>query len=170
MKKLILSLSIVAAGFTGFAATASAQRYQEPVIEARVEGPRISIGRGYERDERGYVGRGYDRDDRGYEHDEHGSQRGSGRGRAAAARDLNRLNYEVRLVRDEIRAAGGGGPRVRAMYRDVLRGTDRLNANFERQSRPPWEIRRRADELRGQLNFIRRELRYRDIRRGDDWR
>jgi hypothetical protein len=158
MKKLILSLSIVAAGFTGFAPTASAQRYQEPVIEARVEGPRISIGRGY------------DRDERGYEYDERGSDRGWGRGRGAVARDLNRLNNEVRLVREEIRAAGGGGPRVRAMYRDVLRGTDRLNANFERQSRPPWEIRRRADELRGQLNFIRRELRYRDIRRGDDWR
>ena len=81
MKKLILSLSIVAAGFTGFAPTASAQRYQEPVIEARVEGPRISIGRGYDRDERGYVGRGYDRDERGYEYDERGSERGWGRGR-----------------------------------------------------------------------------------------
>ena len=148
MKKLILSLSILAAGFTGFASTASAQRYAEPVIEARVEGPRISIGRGDYRDD----------------------ERGWRRGRGAIAQDLNRLNHEVRQVREEIRAAGGGGPRVRAMYRDVLRGTDRLNANFERRNRPPWEIRRRADELRGQLNVIRRELRYGGPRRGGDWR
>lgn len=152
MKKLILSLSILAAGFTGFASTASAQRYDEPVIEARVEGPRISIGRG---------------DDRG---DYRGDERGWGRGRGQIAQDLNRLNHEVRQMREEIRAAGGGGPRVRAMYRDVLRGTDRLNANFQRRSRPPYEIRRRADELRGQLNVIRRELRYGGVRRGGDWR
>jgi hypothetical protein len=165
MKKLILSLSIVAAGFTGFASTASAQRYAEPAIEARVDGPRISIGRpgGREYD------RGYDRGYDGYDR-ERGDERGWGRGRGAVAQDLNRLNYEVRLVREEIRAAGGGGPRVRAMYRDVLRGTDRLNAQFERRSRAPWEIRRRADELRGYLNLIRRELRYGGVRRGDDWR
>ena len=161
MKKLILSLSILAAGFAGFASTASAQRYAEPVIEARVEGPRISIGRGDD----GRYDRGYD----GYDRDR-GDERGWGRGGGGIARDLQRLNYEVRQMREEIRAAGGGGPRVRAMYRDVLRGTDRLNANFEERSRPPWEIRRRADELRGQLNVIRRELRYGGVRRHDDWR
>ncbi len=152
MKNLILSVSIAAVAFTGLASNVSAQRYDDryndryddPVIEARIDGPRISIGRG---------------DDRGW-----------GRGRGAIAQDLNRLNREVRFMRDEIRAAGGG-PRIWAMFRDVARSTERLNAHFERRSRAPWEIRRRAEELRAQLNVIRRELRYRGIRRGDDdWR
>jgi hypothetical protein len=148
MKKLILSLSIAAVGVTGLPSTASAQRYDErPLIEARVDGPRISIGRGD--------------DDRGG---------GWGRGRAAVAHDLNRLNREVRQVSHEIRAAGGGGPRVRVMFRDVVRRTERLNDRFERRAGNPWEIRRRAEELRDQLQEIRRELRYRGIRRGGDWR
>ena len=46
MKKLLLSLSIAAIGLSGFAASASAQRYQERLVEARIDGPRISIGRG----------------------------------------------------------------------------------------------------------------------------
>ena len=145
MKKLILSLSIAAVGFTGIASTASAQRYaEEPTIEARVDGPRISISRG---------------DDRGW-----------GRGRGAIAQDLHRLNREVRQMSFEIRSAGGGSPRVRAMFRDVQRGTDRLNGQFERRSRAPWEIRRRADELRGFMQQIRRELRYGGVRRDRDWR
>ena len=148
MKKLILTLSIVAIGFTGLAATASAQRYQEEaVIEGRFEGPRISIGRG----------------------DDPRWQRG-GRGRAAVASDLNRLNREVRIVREEIREAGGGGRRVRAMFHDVYRGTERLNAQFDRGTRSPWEIRHRIEELRDLLDEVRRELRYRGVRRGGDWR
>ena len=42
-----------------------------------------------------------------------------GRGRGAVAEDLNRLNRELGKCVDEIRAAGGGGRRVRAMFQDV---------------------------------------------------
>ena len=147
MKKLILTLSLAAVGFTGFAATASAQRYQEAVVEGRYDGPRISIGRG--EDPRWHRG---------------------GRGRAAIASELGRLNREVRIVREEIREAGGGGRRARAMFHDISRGTERLNAQFERGTRSPSEIRHRIEELRSQLHQVRRELRFRGIRRGGDWR
>jgi hypothetical protein len=149
MKKLILPLTIALLGFAGFANTASAQRYDdrydERDVETRYEGPRVSID----------LGRGRN-DDRDFDRD-----RGRG-GRAAY--DLDRLNREVRLVREEIRDAGGGGRRVRAMYSQVLRSTDRLNFEFRRGAIRGWEVRRRADDIRGRLGVIRRELRFRGYR------
>ncbi|HEX8618665.1 MAG TPA: hypothetical protein VF911_13865 [Thermoanaerobaculia bacterium] len=135
MKKLILPLTIALLGFAGFANTASAQRYDERDVEANYDGPRVSID----------LGRGRDRGGR-------------------AAYDLDRLNREVRIMREEIRAAGGGGRRVRAMYSQVLRSTDRLNFEYRRGVIRGWEVRRRADDIRGRLSVIRRELRYRGFR------
>ena len=137
MKKLILPLTIALLGFAGFANTASAQRYDEREAEATYDGPRVSID----------LGRGRDR----------------GRGERTAY-DLDRLNREVRITREEIRDAGGGGRRVRAMYSQVLRSTDRLNFEYRRGTMRGWEVRRRADEIRSRLAVIRRELRFRVYR------
>ena len=156
MKKLILPLTLTLLGFAGIASTASAQRYDDRVdgryedrVDGRYEGPRISVDLG-----------GRDRGDRG--------DWGNRGGRTAA--DLARLNREVRIVREEIRDAGGGGRRVRAQYSEVLRATERLNAAYRRGIARGWEIRRGADDVRERLSLIRRELRFRDARRGGDWR
>ena len=143
MKKLILPLLLMLLGFTGFASSASAQRYEERTdertVETRYDGPRITISR--------------DRDgDRG------------GRG----AYELERLNREVRQVRDEMRQSAGGGRHVRARFYRVMRATDRLNYQFRRGARS-WEIRRGADAIRDELQQLRRELHFRGPRRGD-WR
>jgi Ni/Co efflux regulator RcnB len=143
MKKLILPLTLALLGFAGFANTASAQRYPEREVEGAYDGPRVSVdldrGRDWDRDR--------DRDRGG-----------------RSAYDLDRLNREVRIMREEIRAAGGGGRRVRAMYSQVLRSTDRLNFEYRRGAIRGWEVRRRGDEIRSRLSVIRRELRFRGVR------
>ncbi len=72
-------------------------------------------------------------------------------------RDLDRLNYEVRQVRLEIGNLRDG--RIRDRFRRVRYAADRLNYAFDRRAMPGWEIRRRADDIRAELNWIRRELR-----------
>jgi len=80
-------------------------------------------------------------------------------GRAAA--DLDRLNRQVREVRHEIRALGGGR-RIRYQFERVVRATDFLNSEFRRGNMRGRELRLRADEVRAELNRIRRDLRFRN--------
>ncbi|MBA2269361.1 MAG: hypothetical protein H0W20_02035 [Chthoniobacterales bacterium] len=84
------------------------------------------------------------------------------------ARELDELNYEVRRVRLEIRAAGGGGRRIRYEFHRVVRATDRLNAGFRRGVYGRREVRVRAQQIRAELYRIQRDLRVRGSRRG--WR
>lgn len=83
-------------------------------------------------------------------------------------RDLDRLNYEVRQVRLEIGNLRDW--RIRERFHRVRREADRLNYAFERRVMPGWEIRRRADEIRLDLNWIRRELRMRYSGPRGGWR
>ncbi len=134
MKKIALSLSLIAVGLTGFTAAASAQRYDDR--------PSISIP----------VPRVVAREIRGNR----------------VARELDELNYEVRRVRLEIRAAGGGGRRIRYEFDRVVRATDQLNAGFRRGVYGRREVRVRAQQIRAELYRIQRDLRVRGSRRG--WR
>ena len=128
MKKLALSLTIIAAGLSMFAADASAQR-----IVVDTPGGRIVAG-----------GRGGDRRV-GYE--------------------LDRLNREIQQVRYEIRGFRGGGRRIHYRFDRVLRAADRVNYDYSRRLAPPYEIRRRIEQLRAELYAIREDLRF----RGDRW-
>lgn len=131
MKKLALSLTIIAAGLSMFAADASAQR-----IVVDTPGGRIVAG-----------GRGGDRRV-GYE--------------------LDRLNRDIQQVRYEIRAFRGEGRRIRFRFDRVLRAADRVNYDYNRRLAPPYEIRRRIEQLRAELYAIREDLRFRGDRR-DRW-
>ena len=108
-------------------------------VTAQRYDPRIDVARAVDPD--------YDR----------GFRRGDWEGRTR--RDLDRLNYEVRQVRIEIGNLRDG--RIRERFHRVRRATDRLNYAFERRAIRGWEARQRADEIRAELNWIRRELRVR---------
>ena len=94
---------------------------------------------------------------RAYRPDQDYWNRGDGYRRAAY--DLERLNREVRAVRLEI---GDSRRRhIRDRFHRVVRATEYLNAQFRRGNIRSWEVRRRADEIRGELEPIRRQLRRR---------
>ena len=131
MKKLALSLAIVAAGLSMFAADASAQRIV-------VETPGVGL------------------------------LPGSGRGDRRAGYELDRLNREIQQVRFEIRAYRGEGRRIRYRFDRVLRGAERVNYEYSRRLAPPYETRRRIEQLRAELYAIREDLRFRGDRR-DRW-
>jgi len=139
MKKLILSFSLMLLGFTGISINASAQGYD----------PRVDVSRLAVDESRTYRGdRDWDRD--------------NDRRNSRVAYDLDRLNREVRQVRAVINSRGVG-PRLRERFRGVLRATDYLNAQFRRGNMRGWEIRRRGDAIRADLDRIRQELRARRI-------
>ncbi len=119
--------------------TAFASTASAQRIEARIDGPAIVVERG----------RGGYRDGR-------------------LANDIERLNREVRRTREDIRLAGGGGRRIRAEFQRVNIATSRLNEQFRRGIGERWELRRRADQIRVELDRIQQRLRNRDDRR--DWR
>jgi hypothetical protein len=132
MKKLTLALSLaLLAGFG--ATTATAQRY-----DARVDIPRIA-NPDREVDVR--------------------DERGRGDWGRRSRYELERLNAEVVQVRREIGNLRDG--RIRERFSRVRRATDRLNYAFENRMIRGWEVNRRADEIRSELNVIRRELRAR---------
>jgi hypothetical protein len=79
------------------------------------------------------------------------------------------LNREVREVRAAIGDSRHAGQRIRDRFHRVLRATDNLNDQFRRGSIRGSEVRRRADEIRGDLENIRRDLRGRHIGI-DGWR
>ena len=90
------------------------------------------------------------------------------------AYDLERLNREIRQARFEVRAFRGEGRRIRFRLERVERAAGRLNYEYDRRLSSPWQIRRRVDQLRAELEDIRRDLRVRgEPRRFDDgprWR
>ena len=131
MKKLALSLTIIAAGLSMFAADASAQR-----IVVETPGGRVVAG-----------GRGGDR---------------------RAGYELDRLNREIQQVRFEIRNYRGRVPRIRNRFDRVLRAADRLNYEYNRRLAPPFQTRRRIEQVRAELYAIREDLRFRGERR-DRW-
>jgi hypothetical protein len=145
MKKLILSFSLALLAFAGVATNASAQRYD----------PRVDVSRLAVDEARVYRGGHDERDWRG------------GEGRAIA--ELERLNAEVRQVRALIGDSRSVSQRIRDRYRRVKESTESLNYQFRRGNIRGWEVRRRAEEIRLDLERIRRELRTRHIGIGG-WR
>lgn len=83
------------------------------------------------------------------------------RGDRRVGYELDRLNREVRQTRFEIRAFRGEGRRIRFRFERVERAADRLNYEYDRRLAPPWQIRRRVEQLRAELYDIRRDLRER---------
>ena len=90
------------------------------------------------------------------------------RGDRRVAYDLDRLNREVRQLRFEVRAYRGEGRRIRWRYDRVQRETDRLNYEYDRRVSPPWQIRRRIEQVRAEVYDIRADMRDRRDRRGYD--
>lgn len=91
-----------------------------------------------------------------------------GRGDRRVGYELQQMNREVRQVGFEIRAFRGEGRRIRYRFDRASRAADRVNYEYNRRLRSPWEIRRRIDQVRAELNDIRRDMRFRGDRRG--WR
>lgn len=139
MKKLILLGSFVV--LVGTAAQVSAQKYDSRVDVSRLANEESRTFRG-------------DRD-----RDRDGS----------AAANLERLNREVRQVRNAIGDSRRGMGRIRERFHRVVRATDFLNDQFRRGRIRGWEVRRRADAIRADLDDIRRDLRARHIGLGG-WR
>ena len=95
------------------------------------------------------------------------------RGDRRVGYDLDRLNREIRQARFEVRAFRGEGRRIRFRLERVERAASRLNYEYDRRISSPWQIRRRIEQLRAELDDIRRDLRVRGDRRYDEgprWR
>lgn len=86
---------------------------------------------------------------------------GDGRGDRRVGYELDRMNREVRQVRYEIRSFRGEGRRIRWRFERVQRAADRLNYEYDRRLSSPWQIRRRIEQVRAELDDIRRDLRFR---------
>ncbi|MDQ6655310.1 MAG: hypothetical protein M3Y80_05800 [Verrucomicrobiota bacterium] len=151
MKKRTLSFSLIVLGLAGFASNSSAQRLQ-------VDPTGISV----EQNRGGYDGRDQSDDRNGYAERSRYYDESNRVDRDRDRRlgfEVDRVNREVRQVREEIRGSSIGGNRhVRAMFHEVMIQADRMNAEFGR-GRGGWELRRRLDEIRARLNGVRRELR-----------
>jgi len=136
MKTLPIACSFALLAAVSLATNTSAQRY-----DARIDVPRIVNPERYnERD-----------------------LRGGDWGRRARS-EIDRLNGEVAQVRREI--GNNRNPRILERFRRVRIATERLNYAFQRRAIRGWEVRRRADEIRGELDRVRRELRGRYGERG----
>ena len=77
--------------------------------------------------------------------------------------DLERLNHEVRQLRNELRSHRGGR-RMWHRYERVQRASERLNYEYDRRVSSPWQIRRRIDQVRAEIYDIREDLRDRGDR------
>ena len=145
MKRLTITLSAALLSLTAMAGNVSAQGY-----DRRVDAARVAVAEG-----------------RAYRSERDNWNRGDGDRRAS--QDLDRLNREVREVRVAIGDSHRTGQRIRDRFRRVLTATEHLNARFRRGDIRGWEVRRRADEIRGDLERVRRDLRRRHIGLGG-WR
>ena len=72
--------------------------------------------------------------------------------------DLDRLNREVRQLRNEVRAYRGGR-RMWFRYERVQRSAERLNYEYDRRISSPWQVRRRIEQVRAEIYAIREDLR-----------
>ena len=79
--------------------------------------------------------------------------------------DLDRLNREVRQLRNEVRGHRGGR-RMWFRYERVQRAAERLNYEYDRRMSSPGQVRRRIDQVRAEIYDIRQDLRDRGGRRG----
>ncbi len=130
MKKLTFALSLAALVNAGLAAHVSAQHY-----DTRVDVPAIvNADRYYDRELRG--------DDDWQRH---------------LRSELERLNSEVAQVRREIGGSRDG--HIRERFHGIVRSTERLNAGYEQRRIRGSEVRRRVEEIRSELDGVRRELR-----------
>ena len=83
------------------------------------------------------------------------------------AYDLERLNREIRQLRNEVRGHRGGR-RMWLRYERVQRAAERLNYEYDRRMSSPGQVRRRIDQVRAEIYDIRQDLRDRGGRRGFD--
>ncbi len=83
-----------------------------------------------------------------------------GRGDRRIGYELSQMNREVRQVRFELRAFRGEGRRIRYRFDRAERAADRLNYEYDRRLRSPWELRRPIEQVRAELEAIRRDLRF----------
>lgn len=74
--------------------------------------------------------------------------------------ELDRLNRDVRRVREEIRRHGTNR-RIQRNFEYVARITASLNEQYRRGRLSGWDIRRRTEEIRTRLSRIEWELRRR---------
>jgi hypothetical protein len=136
MKKQILSFSLVLLALTAMASAQGNDR--------RVDAARVTANEG-----------------RSQRPDQNSWNRPDTQSDRRAAHELDRLNRDVRAVRVAIRNSRHVGSRTRDRFRRVVRATDFLNQQFRRGNIRGWEVRRRADEIRRDLDRIRWELRRR---------
>jgi hypothetical protein len=85
--------------------------------------------------------------------------RGGGRD-GRVRQELDRLNRDVRRVREEIRRRGASR-RTQRNFNYVARMTVSLNEHYRRGRLSSWEIRHRTQDIRTRLSRIEWELRRR---------
>ncbi len=76
--------------------------------------------------------------------------------RRHAEADLERLDRTLRQIQTELNEQSDR--RLRDRFRAALRATARLHEAFDRREITAWEVRRRAEEIRGRLEEMQREL------------
>ena len=87
-------------------------------------------------------------------------ERGRGDRDGRARYELDRLNRDVRRVREEVRRRGVSR-RIQRNFEYVARMTVSLNEQYRRGRLSAWDIRHRAEEIRNRLSRIEWELRRR---------
>ena len=87
-------------------------------------------------------------------------ERGRGDRDGRARYELDRLNRDVRRVRDEVRRHGAGR-RIQRNFEYVARMTVSLNEQYRRGRLSAWDVRHRAEDIRNRLSRIEWELRRR---------
>lgn len=146
MKKLLLSLTLLALSFAG-ANNLSAQGYD----------PRVDISRNAADQDRAYRGRG---DDEIVDPDDRRDGRDLRDGRdGRASGEIDRLMREVYQLRREI--GDSRDRRIRARFHNVIESSERLRSSYQRGRIRGWEVRRRGDEIRSEMFRIRQEMRAR---------
>ena len=136
MKKPILPFALGVLALTFLAPGVFAERYDSRVDVSRLAADEARVYRG----------------DRNWHGDE---------GRAAA--EIAELNREVSQVRVRIGDSRNVGRNMRNRFHAVKEATDRLSYQYRRGNIRAWEVHRRVEEIRTQLDRIRRDLRGRSI-------
>jgi hypothetical protein len=140
MKKLAVTLSMIALALTGGVADAWAQDY-EGYYEDERPGIAIQVQRG-------------------------GPGPGGGRFARVAALELQHLNRELHRTRDDIRTSRFVDRRVHWRFQRISRAAAELNVGYRRGVYRPREVWSQAQQLRGELRQLRRALR---VRGGGPW-
>ena len=134
MKKFILPLRLALIAGSAFAQHDT----------ARVDAARLA-----QEQNREYRGDAEFRDDRDF-----------AKSNARTGWEIDRLNREVRQLRNELRGVHLGS-RIRNRFDKLIRDTDRLTALYRQNRLHGSEVRGRAQELRDEIQHIRWMLRHR---------